>query len=55
MYILFFFINFQVNNKEEDLNNNTVDLNELKDSVKLTAERCQDLYTEFTDKRSKVM
>ncbi|XP_066975773.1 intersectin-1-like isoform X19 [Macrobrachium rosenbergii] len=41
--------------KEEDVNNNITDLNQMKDDMRLTAERCVEIYTEYSTKRQEVL
>ncbi|XP_068201300.1 intersectin-1-like [Palaemon carinicauda] len=41
--------------KEEDVNNNITDLNQMKDDMKLTAERCVEIYAEYSTKREEVL
>ncbi|XP_064117346.1 intersectin-1-like isoform X7 [Macrobrachium nipponense] len=41
--------------KEEDVNNNITDLNQMKDDMRLTAERCVEIYTEYSTKREEVL
>ncbi|KAK3893529.1 hypothetical protein Pcinc_002655 [Petrolisthes cinctipes] len=45
----------ELSGKEEDVNNNISDLTSLKDDMKATAERCAEVYVEFTRKRKEVL
>lgn len=41
--------------KEEDVNNNISDLTAMKNDLQATAERCRDIFTEYSSKREQVL
>lgn len=45
---------FQVSTKEEDVNNNISDLSLMKEDMCTTAERCAQIYIEYSSKRKEV-
>lgn len=46
---------YQLTTKEEDVNNNITDLTHMKEDIRATAERCAELYIEYSDKRKQVL
>ncbi|KAK7066311.1 Intersectin 1 (SH3 domain protein) [Halocaridina rubra] len=45
----------ELSTKEEDVNNNITDLSQLKEDMKATAERCSEVYVEYSSKRLEVV
>lgn len=59
IYYLIYFMSancvyFQFSMKEEDVNNNISDLTAMKNDLQATAERCRDIFTEYSSKREQV-
>lgn len=46
---------YQLSAKEEDVNNNITDLTHMKEDIRATAERCAELYIEYSEKRKQVV
>lgn len=48
------YVYFQFSMKEEDVNNNISDLTAMKNDLQATAERCREIFTEYSSKREQV-
>ncbi|XP_050737308.1 intersectin-1-like isoform X6 [Eriocheir sinensis] len=48
-------IQAELSSKEEDVNNNLTDLTHMKEDIHTTAERCAELYLQYSEKRKQVM
>lgn len=48
------YVFFQFSMKEEDVNNNISDLTVMKNDLQATAERCREIFTEYSSKREQV-